>query len=161
HVAIEHRLMHAETLAYMFHQLPLDRKIAPPAISRHSIQSGSTTASPMVEIPGGEATLGMCSADREFGWDNEFEMIRQWVPAFAIDRYKVSNGDYRSFVDAGGYSQPELWTPENWAWKTENALAHPAFWRKGGQGWLYRTMFDEIALPLDWPVYVSHAEASA
>src|ERR1700689_4879227 len=25
-VAIEHRLMHAETLAYMLHQLPLDRK---------------------------------------------------------------------------------------------------------------------------------------
>src|SRR6202140_356351 len=26
-VAIEHRLMHAETLAYMLHQLPLDRKV--------------------------------------------------------------------------------------------------------------------------------------
>src|ERR1035441_3102793 len=26
HVAIEHRLMHAETLAYMFHQLPFERK---------------------------------------------------------------------------------------------------------------------------------------
>ena len=28
-VAIEHRLMHAETLAYMLHQLPLDRKVQP------------------------------------------------------------------------------------------------------------------------------------
>ena len=28
-VAIEHRLMHAETLAYMLHQLPAERKIAP------------------------------------------------------------------------------------------------------------------------------------
>src|SRR4051812_15014876 len=27
HVAIEHRLMHAETLAYMLHQLPVDRKL--------------------------------------------------------------------------------------------------------------------------------------
>src|SRR5664279_1875581 len=26
HIAIEHRLMHAETLAYMFHQLPFERK---------------------------------------------------------------------------------------------------------------------------------------
>ena len=31
HVAIEHRLMHAETLAYLLHNLPLDRKIAQPA----------------------------------------------------------------------------------------------------------------------------------
>src|SRR5579863_1144212 len=28
-VAIEHRLMHVETLAYMLHQLPIDRKIRP------------------------------------------------------------------------------------------------------------------------------------
>src|SRR6478736_208496 len=27
HVAIEHRLMHAETLAYMLHRLPLDQKV--------------------------------------------------------------------------------------------------------------------------------------
>ncbi len=27
--------------------------------------------------------------------------------------------------------------------------------------WLYRTMFDDISLPLDWPVYVSQAEAKA
>src|SRR5579872_5567596 len=28
-VAIEHRLMHAETLAYMLHQLPAERKVTP------------------------------------------------------------------------------------------------------------------------------------
>ena len=27
--------------------------------------------------------------------------------------------------------------------------------------WLYRGMFEEVPLPLDAPVYVSHAEASA
>src|SRR5437867_5441204 len=32
-VAIEHRLMHAETLTYMLHQLPLERKIQPSRIS--------------------------------------------------------------------------------------------------------------------------------
>ena len=26
---------------------------------------------------------------------------------------------------------------------------------------MYRTMFGDIQLPLDWPVYVSHAEATA
>ena len=29
HVAVEHRLMHAETFAYILHQLPYERKIAP------------------------------------------------------------------------------------------------------------------------------------
>jgi gamma-glutamyl hercynylcysteine S-oxide synthase len=31
HAAIEHRWMHAETLAYIFHQLPYDTKLAQPA----------------------------------------------------------------------------------------------------------------------------------
>jgi formylglycine-generating enzyme required for sulfatase activity len=35
------------------------------------------------------------------------------------------------------------------------------FWKLHQTKWLYRSMFEEIPLPLDWPVYVSHAEASA
>ena len=31
-VAIEHRLMHVETLAYMLHQLPIDRKVRQPIL---------------------------------------------------------------------------------------------------------------------------------
>src|SRR5271166_1550130 len=50
-VAIEHRLMHAETLAYMLHQLPLDRKV------RQS-EFLATVTSPVdhgsVAIPAGE-----------------------------------------------------------------------------------------------------------
>jgi formylglycine-generating enzyme required for sulfatase activity len=35
------------------------------------------------------------------------------------------------------------------------------FWSRTASGWNYRAMFEEIPLPHDWPVYVSHAEASA
>jgi formylglycine-generating enzyme required for sulfatase activity len=35
------------------------------------------------------------------------------------------------------------------------------FWKRAGDQWQYQTMFDEIGLPLEWPVYVSHAEANA
>src|SRR5580698_1318407 len=55
-VAIEHRLMHAETLAYMLHRLPTDRKI------RGSIGpsfGAERMKSRLVEIPAGRATLGL------------------------------------------------------------------------------------------------------
>ena len=39
--------------------------------------------------------------------------------------------------------------------------ASPVFWNKHDGNWIYHTMFDEIPLPLNWPVYVSHAEAFA
>src|ERR1700686_174900 len=54
-VAIEHRLMHAETLAYMLHQLPLDRKLR---IQRKPELIVPPVAPRMMEIPAGRATLG-------------------------------------------------------------------------------------------------------
>jgi len=137
-VAIEHRLMHAETLAYMFHRLPLEKKLPPtepPSLAGRPRQGG------MIEIPEGPATLGLARASHQFGWDNEFEAHTVEVAAFQIDRYKVTNGEYLEFVRAGG--------------------SPPVFWNKNGDKWLYRTMFHEIPLPLDWPVYVSHDDASA
>ena len=44
---------------------------------------------------------------------------------------------------------------------TNHNITHPGFWVDAGATWSLRTMFDEIPLPLDWPVYVSHDEASA
>jgi len=83
------------------------------------------------------------------------------VPAFAIDKYKVSNGQHLEFMEAGGYANRAFWTEAAWQWRVAQNVAHPAFWRHGADGWLYRGMFEEVALPLDGPVYVSHAEASA
>jgi gamma-glutamyl hercynylcysteine S-oxide synthase len=157
-VAIEHRLMHAETLAYMFHQLPLYRKIAQPAAP--FIDSRPLNLK-VIEIPAGTATLGLSRADDIFGWDNEYELNRQHVPAFAIDQYEVTNGEYLKFVQAGGYNDRSLWKSADWEWKEQHNISHPVFWKQGDDGWRYRAMFDDVPLPLDWPVYVSHAEASA
>jgi iron(II)-dependent oxidoreductase len=158
-VAIEHRLMHAETLAYMIHRLPLERKrrepVAPALMARPVMPS-------MLEILAGPVTLGLSRANRSaFGWDNEYEAHRVIVPAFAIDKYKVSNGQYLEFIAAGGYENHAVWTEDAWKWRTQNDIRHPAFWKRIGNRWYVRAMFDEVPLPLEWPVYVSHAEASA
>jgi ergothioneine biosynthesis protein EgtB len=115
----------------------------------------------MVAIPAGVATLGLLRSLETFGWDNEREAHTVDVPAFAIDRYKVTNRRYLDFMAAGGYETRGFWSDEDWDWKTAQGISHPVFWEKAGDRWLYRTMFDEVPLPLDWPVYVSHAEASA
>ena len=157
-VAIEHRLMHVETLAYMFHQLPLDRKI--PASTLPTLATPPVVTR-MVEIPHGEATLGLERATADFGWDNEFTAHTANVPAFTIDPFMVTNAQWLEFMRAGGYENRELWTDHDWNWKTSASVTHPVFWKRADAGWLYRAMFEEVPLPLTWPVYVSHAEASA
>jgi len=104
-VAIEHRLMHVETLAYMLHQLPHDRKLRPP---HRLVLITDPIAPAMTEIPSGLATLGMARNAMQFGWDNEYEIHRVEVPAFAIDRYMVTNRQYLDFVASGGYQNEAL-----------------------------------------------------
>ncbi len=168
HVAIEHRLMHAETLVYMLHQLPLDRKFG--QVQRPA-PAASAAVPRTVEIPGGTATLGMpfrgkqTGAERfiggSFGWDNEFPESRVEVSAFSSDAYPVTNGQFLNFLQEGGYEHRPFWSDADWEWKEKGGTSHPLFWRQRGQTWFYRTMSAEVPLPLDWPVYVSHAEASA
>lgn len=157
-VAVEHRLMHAETLIYILHQLPLHRKAKPPSMP---LAHSAPVAAGMVEIPAGTATLGIPRGNAHFGWDNEFEQTAVEVPAFAVDRYKVTNREFLRFVEAGGYDERSLWSESDWTWRTGQNVRHPRFWVSVEDRWHLRTLFDEIDLPLDWPVYVSHAEASA
>jgi iron(II)-dependent oxidoreductase len=158
-VAIEHRLMHAETLAYMLHQLPADRKI--PA-KDEAVWKTPRAKSHLVDVQSGYTTLGMRREHGdEFGWDNEFEAQEVFVPEFAIDNYNVKNRDFLLFMQAGGYMDRNLWDADGWAWRKQAGVDHPTFWRRNGSLWAYRTMFGDIQLPMDWPVYVSHAEASA
>jgi len=137
HVAIEHRLMHAETFAYMLHHLPFAQKVSADV---SVVPSGPAPETRMVEIPAGEATLGLAHGEA-FGWDNEFVRHAVDVPAFSIAAHKVTNGHYLEFVKAGAPA-PHFWTCRD------------------GQ-WCYRGMFEEIPLPLDWPVYVTYDEAQA
>jgi iron(II)-dependent oxidoreductase len=141
-VALEHRQMHAETFAYLLHRVPVESKqISPSSVSRPSSHASGST---VVEIPAGTATLGQQRRSDEryqFGWDNEFDGHEVHVPAFAMNRYKVTNGEYLAFVRAGALS--------------------PHFWTRRDDQWYWRGMFGDVPLPLDWPVYVTYGEAQA
>jgi len=136
HVALEHRMMHAETLAYLFHNLPYDQKLGRPSGAKHNTRSSPSS---MIEIPAGIATLGQKAG--EFGWDNEFDRHQVEVPRFTIRKNKVTNGDYLEFVLTGA--------------------ALPHFWTQRNGEWFYHGMFAEIPLPLNAPVYVTYEQASA
>ena len=137
HVAIEHRLMHAETLAYLFHNLPYESKRGPAPTPSTTDRS---PVNPLVNIAAGQAELGRPRGDG-FGWDNEFERHAVNAAPFRITRFKITNGEYLEYVRTGA--------------------SPPHFWSKQEGRWFLRAMFGEIPLPLDWPVYVTHSQASA
>jgi iron(II)-dependent oxidoreductase len=141
HVAIEHRLMHAETLAYLLHNLPYQQKASgamPVAYSPHA-----AIATAMIDIASGPATLGQTHG--AFGWDNEFAQHQVEVPGFRVSKFKVTNGQYLDFVRDGG-APPHFWAERS---------------TRQNNKWFYRGMFSEVPLPMNAPVYVTHREAGA
>jgi ergothioneine biosynthesis protein EgtB len=157
---LEHEPMHQETLAYMWHRLPYARKVRPAGISS-PVPGGEPPPAAAIRIPSGRATLGASPEEIPFGWDNEFPRLVVDVPAFSIDAHSVTNRDFLEFVEAGGYERDELWSDEGRDWKNGNAVRHPLFWERREDSWIWRGQWEEVALPSAWPVYVSHAEASA
>ena len=158
YTALEHEAMHQETLLYMWHRLPHDQKQKPSDL-KYEI-GGDPPAYERVRIPAGATTLGAPRDRTAFGWDNEFDAHRIEVPAFEIDVHSVTNADFLSFVDAGGYAERSLWTDEGWEWVQREGVKHPAFWQAASR-WSWCGMFEDLPLPRAWPVYVSHAEAAA
>ena len=130
-MVIEHRHMHAETLAYMLHNLPHGAKVRNFADREVSVRESTQEWMP---VPAGRATLGQDAARGEFGWDNEFNTTRVDVPAFRMQKFKVNNGDWLKFMEATGAPPPHFWVMNRGEWH-------------------FRGMFESIPLPLDWPVW--------
>jgi gamma-glutamyl hercynylcysteine S-oxide synthase len=124
HMALEHRQMHLETLAYMFHNF--EHRYKNGAQFEDAALSGETPVNDWVEVPAGNAVLGK-THDGTFGWDNEYDLTTRAVPVFRMQRYSITNGEYKKFVDAGA--------------------AMPHFWVRRGSSIFYRGMFGDIPLP--------------
>jgi ergothioneine biosynthesis protein EgtB len=164
--AVEHELMHHETLLYMAMQLPREllkppaSELQEPEPERHS---GRTPTRRSVEIPSGRVRLGAERGELAFGWDNEHAAHEVEVEGFEIETLPVTNGDFLEFVEAGGFERPELWAEGSWEWRERHAIRHPPRWLPHEGGWRYRTLFDERPLSdvLDWPASVSWDTADA
>ncbi len=137
YAALEHEQMHQETLMYMWHQLPYELKRAPDGYRPDT--GGDPPQQARARIPAGTATLGADPLRDPFWWDNEYPALDVDVPSFDVDVFPVTNRDYLSFVEAG--HEP------------------PHFWARRDGEWVWRGMFEEVPLPMAWPVWATWQQA--
>jgi hypothetical protein len=89
----------------------------------------------MVRIPGGKASMAIVGLERFEGRE---------VPQFLVDRFEVTNRQFKAFVEAGGYTNPRYWQQpileggrvipfkEAVAWFNDRTGRHgPASWEAG------------------------------
>jgi len=160
-MGIEHERIHLETSSVLIRQLPLD------LLQEHQDwpvcpRSGPAPLNEMRDVPGGSVHMGKAPNHGLYGWDNEYGELALEVSDFQASQYLISNGEFKDFVTAGGYSDSRWWTDEGWAWVQYQKAEHPRFWLTDHQGhWKLRCMVQEIPMPWDWPVEVNQLEAKA
>ena len=124
YTALEHEAMHQETLLYMWHRLSHEHKQKPAGPSYEVGDAPPTYG--VARIPAGKATPRLCTR-RGAVWLGQRVRRRTTFrsPAFEVDLHSVTNADFLSFVEAGGYSKRALWSDEGWAWIQQERVQQP------------------------------------
>jgi ergothioneine biosynthesis protein EgtB len=109
---------------------------------------------------GGLVDMGHDGAD--FAFDNEGPRHRVFQQPYRLANRLVTCGEYRQFIDDGGYLRPELWLSDGWAVRQSRHWTCPLYWEKDKDGWRIRTLLGQRSIDADEPVcHVSYYEADA
>ena len=73
----------------------------------------------LVTIPAGRFLMGENIEGSE-------AFPQHWVdlPTYQIGKYEVTRGQYRKFIEGGGYDDPSYWSPEAWTWKESDVVVY-------------------------------------
>jgi ergothioneine biosynthesis protein EgtB len=128
---IQHESQHSEIITFL---LQLQRWKARSrgegrGASREDFTPTSSSSSPlseeMIEIPAGYFEQGNNSID---ALDNERPVHRVILETYWIDRYPVTCGQYRAFMEAGGYQNFNWWSVAGWEWLQSQLIKKPLYW---------------------------------
>jgi gamma-glutamyl hercynylcysteine S-oxide synthase len=152
---VQHEHQHNETMLQTL-------ALAPPGTYRPERRPpapgpGEPPEDGMVELEGASFPLGAGAAG--FVYDNERPQHEVRLDAYLIDRFPVSNGAYREFVEEGGYGRRELWSSRGWEWREAAGAKRPLYWTAEGM----ERSFDRVeAIRPELPVmHVCWYEAEA
>jgi ergothioneine biosynthesis protein EgtB len=91
-------------------------------------------------------------ADGEgFAFDSERPRHRVFLEAHEIANRRVSNAEWREFIDAGAYRTSTLWLSEGWDWVQRENIAAPLYWRDDATEFTLGGRRD-----IDWAAPVAH-----
>lgn len=155
-LVISHENQHDETMLQA-----LNLRVGPPLLDGGAaLPAGRPgVAGTSVLVPGGEFVLGVDAATEPHSLDNERPAHVVDIPSFHIGRVPVTNGEWRQFVDDGGYHQPRWWSQAGWSHRLAAGLTAPQFWNPDGT----RIRFGHVEdIPAEEPVqHVTYFEAEA
>ncbi|VVD82581.1 ergothioneine biosynthesis protein EgtB [Pandoraea terrigena] len=150
-------LMHTDLL-HLFAQNPLRPAHRQPDLA-------SEIAGPLQWIAhgGGQHRIGHeGESSGHFAFDCETPAHDVLLRPFAIAARVVTNGEWRAFIEDGGYRTAGLWLSDGWATVQREGWGHPLYWECHDGEWQSMTLAGMQPVDDDAPVrHVSYFEADA
>lgn len=117
-----HELMHLEAWIYMAQHLALD---VTATLAHTQPAPALVSTDDELALVAQSFTLGQVGDG--FAFDNELAAHGVELAPCTIDRAPVTWAAYLPFVDAGGYDDEALWSPDGWAWRQRHSLGRPRY----------------------------------
>jgi len=108
-------------------------------------------AEPLSFHPGREGIVEIGAAAGAFAFDSERPRHRLFLQAHQIANRRVTNGEWREFIDDGGYRTASLWLSDGWDWVRREGIAAPLYWRDDGTSFTLAGRRE-----IDWAAPVAH-----
>ena len=159
-LGLNHEQQHQELLLMDIKHVLSRNPLRPAYRPRNAREAAAAPEMGWVEQEGGLGWLG--DEGTGFAFDNERPRHRVVLEDFRLADRAVTNGEYRAFVEDGGYQDPLLWLADGWATVQAEGWEAPLYWRETDGERSEFTLAGEVPLDHDAPVcHVSHYEAAA
>ena len=106
---------------------------------------------PLSWHPGSEGVVEIGAAETGFAFDAERPRHRTFLSRHEIANRRVTNSEWREFIDDLGYGTPTLWLSEGWDWVQREGISAPLYWRDDGTEFTLGGRRE-----IDWAAPVAH-----
>jgi ergothioneine biosynthesis protein EgtB len=159
-LGLQHEQQHQELILtdiqHVFAQSPLFPAYRPAVVE----VEGAQRPLKWVAYDGGVVEVGC--GESGFAFDNERPRHEVLLPPFELADRLVTNGEYLTFMNEGGYERPELWLADGWELVRQESWRAPLYWRRGYGLWRTFSLAGMREIESAAPVcHVSYFEADA
>ena len=137
-LGLNHEQQHQELLVTDVKYMLGHNPIFPVFNEDFNLIEDKNTSDNIVKINAGIYKIGHQGQD--FCYDNELGVHQVYVDDFEIHNQLVTNGEFLEFMEAGGYSNFNLWLDEGWSWVNTNKIKVPLYWHKIEGEWYNYTL---------------------
>jgi ergothioneine biosynthesis protein EgtB len=114
-------------------------------------QPACAASEPLSFHRGLEGIVEIGASHRGFAFDCERPRHRSLLAGHEVANRRVTNGEWREFIDDGGYTKPALWLADGWDWVRREGIRRPLYWRGDGSEFTLGGRRD-----IDWAAPVAH-----